>query len=311
MDTCEMMVFKDCKDTSAISGFLLQDRKSSKYVQELVSLYDEQDGSKKNNNNISNTIKIDWKNFRKFDNVKIEASSKEGILCIRADKFPDRTYYVGKPTSDQWFAIPNHKPVDQFPTEQVGLVVLTSDPLTFKMVTLSPKCGANRATNYYGYRCDVFDSRTWTWKRGINDVVLPKMVLFVRQNESLVVNGLIHWLTTDGRVVVFDHEDETYRRFPLPKGVNSLRSSLIEYEGKLGLVTTSEKEGKQLWVVEDDDDSRHHHNWRLIKQQNQDFRSIGILVVQETEVMKFGGFCAQHVFPFRSNFEPIRLEGGA
>ncbi|CAI9101449.1 OLC1v1038779C1 [Oldenlandia corymbosa var. corymbosa] len=209
MDSRKMMVFRDCKDTSA-------------HI---------------------------WIPFTRSETMQIEASSKEGILCIRVDKFPNRTYYIGKPTSDQWFALPNHKPIDQFLTEQVCLVVLNSDPLTFKRVTLSPKCGANRATNYYGSRCD---------------------------NESLVVNGLVHWLTTDGRAIVFDHEHETYQ-----------------------------KEVKQLWVV---DDSGHTNKWCLIEQQNQDFTSNGILVDPETKVMKFGGFCAQHVFPFTSNFQPIRLE---
>ncbi|CAI9102365.1 OLC1v1000625C1 [Oldenlandia corymbosa var. corymbosa] len=224
------------------------DQKSCKYVQELVSL------DEKN-------VKIDM-NSGKFDNVKIEACSKEGILCIRTEKFPVRTYCVGKPTSGQWCTIPNPDPI-LFPTEQIGLVVLNSDPLTFKIVTLSPLSGNYRAANCYGYRCNIFDSRTWTWKRA-GYVVLPKGVLFVRQNESLVVNGLIHWLTTDGYVVVFNHEDETYREVCVPKRVNSLKSSLMEYEGKLGLATTSEKEGKnQLWVV---DDSRLNRNWRLIKQ---------------------------------------------
>ncbi|CAI9102323.1 OLC1v1000570C1 [Oldenlandia corymbosa var. corymbosa] len=290
VNACKMV---DSKDTSTISGLLLQDRKSCKYVQELVSL------DKKN-------VKLDM-NFGKFDNVKVEASSKEGILFIRTEKFPLTTYHVGKPTSGQWWSIPNPDPI-LFPTEQVGLVVLNSDPLTFKVVTLSPLCGDYRAANCYGYRCNIFDSRTWAWERA-SYVMLPKGVLFVRPNESLVVNGLIHWLTTDGQVVVFDHEDETYRKFPIPEGVNCLKSSLIEFEGKLGLVTISEKEGKkQLWAVLDN--SRQNHNWRLIKQQNQDCTSIGI-ADEESKVMKFSGFCAQNVFPFRSNLEPIRLEDGA
>lgn len=235
---------KYCKNTKNLYGFYVQDLRSCKYKQEFISLEPSQSDKERTSIKIGKKF---WEN-----GAKIEASSKQGILCVVKWKSRLCRYYICKPSTGQWQPLPN--PKLRFWTVKVALAVLHSNPLRFKIIRISQDYGSStRRAECYAYCCENFDSKTWAWRR-VNDVVLPYGVFFDHRNHAVHASGLIYWLTTDDHVVAFNHEDDSYFRFPLPQleGNNS-SNQLIEYEGKLGFVhkAAAQESIMALWVVDD------------------------------------------------------------
>lgn len=138
-----------CKNTHNLYGYYIQNQRSCKYVQKFISLEPSQ---------FDEVDKKFWE-----DGTKIEASSKQGILCVvrwKSGSCSSR-YYICKPSTGQWQPLPN--PKLRFWTLKVALVVLHSNPLRFKIVRISQDYGSKsvKSSDCYAYCCEIFDSETW------------------------------------------------------------------------------------------------------------------------------------------------------
>ncbi|CAK9144166.1 unnamed protein product [Ilex paraguariensis] len=234
-----------CRRTSTISGFFIQSMASNKYSSNFVSSHE----SSLPGLNVS----LDFLPH----NVKIEACSKQGILCCLSRRDRHCRYYVCKPSTRQLQSLPN--PKMRYNTEKVAMVVLRSNPLRYKIFRLSSPRHLS-TTKYYNYGCEIFDSDTWSWKQ-LQDTLLPYGVIFTT-NPTIFVCGTIHWLASNNNVLAFNEEQETYTTFPLPKPLCDDKlytyKQLMEYQGRLALCCNTPEWSLELWVMEDYTD----HVWK-------------------------------------------------
>ncbi|EXB76909.1 hypothetical protein L484_017910 [Morus notabilis] len=197
-------------------------------------------------------------------NIKIKASTKQGLLLCKIEKFAKSMipqYIVCKPTTQQWRKIPNPKTL--YFTRKTAMVVLGSNPLRFKIVRFSePKnpCTIYKSVVLFNtLRCEIFDSKTWSWKCLPENVMFPYGETLDFKPYMVSTSGSLHSLTTDKRIFAFNFERESWEIFALPsplfgddycKRYDNI--NLVECEGKLGLICMArEEECMELWVVED------------------------------------------------------------
>lgn len=110
-----------CKKTNNLSGYFVQDLKCCNYVSTFVSTTPPHGDS-------ALVEKLPG-------SMRIMASCKQGILiCVRRTG-RNYQYYVCKPATRQWCAIPN--PKLRYATVGVGVMVLKANPLRYKIVRLS------------------------------------------------------------------------------------------------------------------------------------------------------------------------------
>ncbi|CDP07857.1 unnamed protein product [Coffea canephora] len=337
LDTCKL-VSKDwnrlvyesnfmpsyCKNTSNVYGYFIQNLVANRHQFRFVSF-----NSQPPEGHDQTCIRISTPT--PDDDMNIQASSKQGILCCVRRKGKQYRYYVYKPSTQQWQDLPN--PKLRLTTLKVALVVLRSNPLWYKIIRISrPRVSR---PDFYNYHCEIFDSERWSWRRA-EDILLPHGEMF-DNNQSVYASGLIYWLTTEDNVLAFNHEQETYHTFPLPelvcKNCEYSCKQLVEYEGKLGFICKTPEGHIHLWGVLD----RKHPRWKLIKEVNIDllakevsfpspagfynadialmkaFRKMIFYKLQDSsynEIELLDGLCfAADVFPFRSDLEPVNLRG--
>lgn len=320
------------KRTKTISGFLItQDLFSSKPTtqQQFVSMTD------LGTENFTLSLK-----FLPCRQASIKAVTKQGILlCINEDntkrpKIPE--YYVCKPSTKEWHQIPN--PKTRYFTERIGMVVIRSKPLCYKIVRFSePKCPTinfkSKPITYNSLHCEVFCSETWAWKQ-LGDVLLPYGV-FLSWEPAVSACGALHWIMTNNEMFAFFVDTESWTTFDLPFPLCKERCfshmKLTEYGGRLALLCMEES-SMQLCVMED-------YDMKIWSKR----RTISIEAVQKMEpytsplsfdnsdVALMRGFrslilynfktCSSNVckvevdlnlthaiFPFQSDLEPVHLK---
>ncbi|EXB77046.1 F-box protein [Morus notabilis] len=195
--------------------------------------------------------------------MKIKASTKQGLLLCKIEKFAKSMipqYIVCKPTTQQWWKIPN--PKTRYFTRKTAMVVLGSNPLRFKIVRFSEPnnpCRIHKSTLFNVLRCEVFDSKTWSWKCLPENIIFPYVETLDLKPYVVSTSGSLHSLTTEKRIFAFNFERESWEIFALPyplceddyyKRYDNIH--LVECEGKLGLICMArEEECMELWVVEE------------------------------------------------------------
>ncbi|XP_059277770.1 F-box protein At5g41720-like [Lycium ferocissimum] len=200
-----------CCRTNNISGYFVQGIRNNKYISEFVSM----DGcSEKDQLSHLPVAALKTKDiFSDHYNcdMKIEASSKQGILCcMRTTRNDNHRYYICKPSTQEWKKLPN--PKMRYKTVKVALVVLKSNPLRFKIIRLSQDDPARSSGLIY---------------------------LLTTDNQVLVLNydGEEAYPRFELPEQVTQNEDCKYKK-------------LISYEGKLRLICFSWSEILELWCIE-------------------------------------------------------------
>ncbi|KAJ8750958.1 hypothetical protein K2173_016139 [Erythroxylum novogranatense] len=208
--------------TGVVTGFLVQTIHCNAYYSTFVSRY--------------SSIHSPSLDFLPA-HTKIAASGGLGLLLGINDKgnhqIPE--YYVCKPCTKQWQRIPN--PKTRFFTKNIGMIVLRSNPLRYKIVRFSE------------HKCEVFDSDTWAWKE-LEDVKLQHGEILAFR-PPVPARGSLHWVTTGNNVLGFDPNKETHTIFSLPEDSDCHESEeLVPYEGKLGFIRNRKDSCMELWVME-------------------------------------------------------------
>ncbi|KAL8466552.1 hypothetical protein ACS0TY_035568 [Phlomoides rotata] len=109
-----------CQRTRNVSGYLIRTRLHNKFVSTIVSIQSEGDCN----------IRI-----KDGDQMKLLASCNQGICCYERTTYRNNQYFACKPTTQQWEPLPN--PKLKYQTVGVGITVLKSTPLHYKIVRLS------------------------------------------------------------------------------------------------------------------------------------------------------------------------------
>ncbi|XP_058086503.1 F-box protein At5g49610-like [Magnolia sinica] len=229
--------------TRTISGFFIQRIVSNRFRKSFISLY-------QSPNILQPSI-----DFLPED-VRIMASSRHGLLCCVSEQIQEGRigkywqiprYYICKPVTKEWRQIPN--PKTRYFTERVALVVQSSKPLHYKLVRFSWP----RHTMSY-LQCEIFNSDSWTWKRSEN-IPLPDLALLL-PGPGVLIQGEIHWLTTENSIFAFNTDSESWRMIALPReGPNYLNGhdrvyvDITEFKGKLALIY-SNNVWMELWAME-------------------------------------------------------------
>ncbi|XP_060189341.1 putative F-box protein At1g12855 [Lycium barbarum] len=324
-----------CERSQNISGCFVQALSRTKHVTEFVSM----DGCSGNSTKAPFHLPIDdivkpRDNFcNYYFDVKIEASSKQGILCcVRISKNEYR-YHVCKPSTKQWMKLPN--PRTRYSTVKVALIVLKSNPLRFKIIRLSkPRTLYHhyRKLDLNYYRCEVFDSEGWEWRQG-KDLLVPQGFYFDKRTPAVNASGLVYFKLRDDQVMALNYNgEEAFPRFSLPNPAFEYNdyqyNQLVEYNGKLGLTCLSPK-GMELWVFENG-----RQVWELKKEVDietikgvtqfptpvgfynadialtKDYYEVIFYKLQDKSfnVVKLDKcHTVQEIFPFRSDLEPLDL----
>ncbi|KAK6116892.1 hypothetical protein DH2020_049383 [Rehmannia glutinosa] len=303
-----------CQRTNNVYGYFVQDMKHNEHFSEFVSF--DQDGTTSSPPNIRSCFPR---------NTRILASCmSQGILCCQRLQGSRYRYYVCKPTTGQWRALPN--PKIRYRTTAVAMrVVRTSPALRYKIVRLSePRVGPK--IGYHTHRCEVFDSQEWKWRR-LQDLNLPYPEFIIMSTPSVFVGNSVYWRTNKDNVVEFNEDNESFNRFSLPEYVhNGCKSmQLIEYEGGLGLICSREDDHCfELWI-------RKEMAWRRkmeVDIKNVDkyaspvgfynagiaflkaFNEVLFYKIQDRSVRRWKLdelWSAREVFQFRSDFEIVDL----
>ncbi|WVZ91767.1 hypothetical protein U9M48_037893 [Paspalum notatum var. saurae] len=187
------------------------------------------------------------------DDVRVVAvAPRMGLACCvsaGSGNVPAR-YYVCKPATQQWRALPN--PRLRFQTRATAMAARPSSDdqgaVEFRIVRLSTYIRGQ----YNSLRCEVFDSRRFAWRRA-EDVPLPSISL--RAGEPAVhAHGAAHWLcwpdwnrvaaqvvfaldvvgTGDWRLIALPLELEDAK-----KRDTRLRKQITVVEGRLCLMVTT------------------------------------------------------------------------
>lgn len=112
-----------CKNSNCLFGYFFLSMRNLAYTAALVSDHHSRLGAA--------AINLRWPS----DDMRILASSDEGILCCQRRIRNNFRYYVCKPASTQWQAMPN--PKLRYETTAVAVVVVKSSPLRYIILRLS------------------------------------------------------------------------------------------------------------------------------------------------------------------------------
>ncbi|KAL0297374.1 UNVERIFIED_CONTAM: F-box protein [Sesamum radiatum] len=186
-----------CRRSRMLSGFFIQDIVDNKFFSMFAAI----DGSTSSDVSIA----------RLPDNMKILASCNHGILCCAKRSGKNYRYYVCKPTTQQLQPLPN--PKLRYETVSVAVMVLGSDPFRYKIVRISRQGVKEPMKEYYTYRCEIFDSKTWRW-REVERIKVRYSELII---DSVTANNVVYWLTNEGNIIAFHEADELLYKFSLPE----------------------------------------------------------------------------------------------
>ncbi|MCD7461111.1 hypothetical protein HAX54_045190 [Datura stramonium] len=333
-----------CSRSQNISGYFVQTLSRTKHITEFVSI----DGCSGNSSTTNKTpfhlpiddssskVKPSNNSCNYYFDMKIEASSKQGILCCVKRSKNEYRYHVCKPSTKQWMKLPN--PRTRYSTIKVALIVLRSNPLQFKIIRLSSPRTVyhhyrNQELEYY--RSEIFESEIWEWRQG-KDLLVPQGLYFDMFAPAVNANGLVYFKlirddNDDDQVMAINYNgEESFPRFSLPNYAfhheykDHLHNQLVEYIGKLGFTCLTPK-GMELWVFEN-----RRHVWELKKRMDTEtvkgtlvgFYNADIALMKNYDEVVFYklhdksvnvvklGKCpdVREIFPFRSDLEPIDLK---
>ncbi|XP_066323830.1 F-box protein At5g49610-like [Miscanthus floridulus] len=239
-----------CRRAAAVSGYLVQSMTHNLYHADFVSMHG------------SPTPKAISLDFLPSAHVRVEAvSAHRGLACcVEADTARPPCYYVCKPATRQWRALPS--PRVRFRTAAVAMVArpspsASSTAAEFKVVRFSVPALRDRL------RCEVFDSRRFAWRRA-PDVPLCPDSLFRPAAPAVRAHGAMHWLRWPDRltgaqdVFEFDVRAEAWRLIPLPREVDEMddpwaRKRIAAVEGRLCLLVLTDaavdEEVLEVWEM--------------------------------------------------------------
>ncbi|KAM7260063.1 hypothetical protein ACFE04_015804 [Oxalis oulophora] len=194
------------------------------------------------------------------------ASTKQGILLYGKTDGRKRTYLVCKPCTRQYLPIPAPTLEDWGITEGIGLAVLRSNPLRFKIVLIIP------SFSHMGRDIHVYDSdlMRWNWlpqrisMRSFDSDFrlmdwIPERIIvqswLLRSNQVPVsASGALYWITSTNTIFSYNVLKENWRFIKSPNlrlgAYRSIFLTLVNYEGKLGITIQEAKDLIELWVYE-------------------------------------------------------------
>ncbi|XP_062088527.1 uncharacterized protein LOC133795091 [Humulus lupulus] len=238
------------RKANIVSGLHVLNLKSSKYHTNYFSV----DPS---------STKLSLRSFLP-SNIKIEAATKQGLLlCTDFSSYPNSKYIICKPTTQQWRAIPN--PKTRYLTHKCMMFTIGSNPLRYKIVRFSSRNFGgdfikNKSGCYVAIRCEVFDSKLWTWKCLDQTINLPFREA-ISYGSMVCISRFLYALTNKNRLFIFDTENESWEFYNLDLDDEAYSNTtvnaiyrLLEYEGKLGLLCRLKNDefdyySMQLWVI--------------------------------------------------------------
>jgi len=185
--------------------------------------------------------------FLPSPHVRVEAVSPHRglVCCVDADadadaatpRKPASSYYVCKPATRQWRALPN--PRLRYRTAATAMLARPGGggggAADFKIVRFSVP------TLRDCLRCEVFDSRGMAWRRSADVAVWPESL--VEAAPAVRAHGAMHWLRWPDRlsggaedIFAFDVKTETWRLIGLPPEATTekrwARKKVAAVEGK-------------------------------------------------------------------------------
>ncbi|VFQ81347.1 unnamed protein product [Cuscuta campestris] len=305
------------RTTKNILGYFVQTIQNHSSVSTFVSVDDDDDDESP-----LRAPRVSMSSFVK-DDMKILASSSQGLLCCRRYESGTYRYYICKPSTGQIVLLPSPmKRLGSF-HEHVSLVVVKSNPLHYRIIRYYPDRHLS-PSRYDSYVCEIFDSKIWTWRPAEN-LVTEYNTIFENQ-PSVCIGEAAYLLTNKDTVVAFDSSRETHAEFGIPEpargeGNGCSVRQIVEHNGKLGL-TSRERNSDRLflWVLEDGKRCRWREE-REVEIHEDEGRLVGcgladtaLMVGYELQVYRQSGFCYPFkpitaIFPFRSDWEAVNLEG--
>ncbi|RCV32206.1 hypothetical protein SETIT_6G239400v2 [Setaria italica] len=219
-----------CRRATAVSGYFVQSMQRNRYRADFVSMHTSPPKA---------AVSLD---FLPSAHVRLEAvAAHRGLACcVEADTRRRPCYYVCKPATRQWRALPN--PRARFPTAATAMVARPSAAAAeFKIVRLSIPALHDRL------RCEVFDSRRFAWRRAADVPLCPESLY--PSAPAVRAHGGMHWLRWPDRtgaqdVFAFDLRSEVWRLIRLPREVEErddpwARKHISAVEGRLCLMVTT------------------------------------------------------------------------
>ncbi|CAO2207526.1 unnamed protein product [Urochloa humidicola] len=231
-----------CRRAAAVSGYFVQSMARNRYVSDFVSMHDSPPSSPP-----APAISLD---FLPPAHVRLEAvAARRGFACcVQVDTLRRTRYYVCKPATRQWRALPN--PRVRFRTAATAMAAArpsssgagggaSAAAAEFKIVRLSIPALRDML------RCEVFDSRQFAWRRAADVPLCPESLR--PSAPAVLAHGAAHWLrwpdqdTGAQDVFAFDLDSEAWRLIPLPREVEErddpwARKLISEVEGRLCLL---------------------------------------------------------------------------
>ncbi|KAK8523250.1 hypothetical protein V6N13_113199 [Hibiscus sabdariffa] len=280
MKKCRILS-KECKDltyessfmqlcsqrTTTMVGYLLQSLQRNRFDSLFLSL-DNPDSDRKLTPNF-----LDFLSER--EPVRILATVDEGLVFCCTTQFGGDKFYICKPSTQQSEVVPSPDP--RYFTEKVGMLVLGSNPLWFKIVRLSdsmhdqvehawPACSEDDSDDGFDdgcydhrqYHCEIFDSKSWKWSQS-DDLILPYYEVFNNKPTVSACGGL-HWLMynmeqQNNNILSFYGDKDNWTTSSLPDyvGRNDRHSTnLATCKGRLALICVdNDINSVDLWVSRD------------------------------------------------------------
>ncbi|GMI89408.1 hypothetical protein HRI_002610100 [Hibiscus trionum] len=277
MKKCRILS-KECKDltfessftrlhaqrTTTMVGYLLQSLRRANRVDSLFLSIDNPDLDRKITRNF-----LDFLSERVP--VEILATVDEGLVFCCTRQFRADKFYICKPSTQQSEVVPSPNP--RHFTEKVGMLVLGSNPLRFKIVRLSDAVHDEvehaRPTysevgfddECYGhkrYHCEIFDSKSWEWKQ--SDDLMLSYYDVLNNKPAVSAQGGLHWLMynmdqCNYNILSFYGDNDNWATSSLPDFLcrNNRRSTnLATCEGGLALICVDrDSNSVDVWVSKD------------------------------------------------------------
>lgn len=173
-----------------------------------------------------------------------------GLLLWRHFHVNTLGYFVCNPATEQWVAVP-----DSGWTEKVH-ARLIFDPVVsshFHVVQF----WEDESENVTG--AHIYSSKTGVWSHRASEWVGEATYLY-DELSSVFVNGMLHLIALNGKIVAVDGEGKTWKTIPVPQnrdsclGVNG-RGFVGQSQGRLHYMNVYEQDPFKLsvWVLEDYD----------------------------------------------------------
>ncbi|RLN03779.1 F-box protein [Panicum miliaceum] len=233
-----------CRRAAAVSGYFVQSMARHRYRADFVSMH------------ASPAVSL---GFMPSAHVRLEAvAAHRGLACcVEADTRRRPCYYLCKPATRQWRALPN--PRVRFRTAATAMVARPSSgggaaAAEFKIARFSIVPALRDRL-----RCEVFDSRRFAWRRAADVPLCPESLH--PSAPAVRAHGAVHWLrwpdqlTGAQDVFAFDLRTEAWRLVPLPREVDErddpwARKQISAVEGRLCLMVTTEAAAVDEEVLE-------------------------------------------------------------